>query len=88
MTSGLLRTSDIAKALGIRVNTVMNYEKWGYLPEIPRDENGYRVFMDERVNEINQRFREDGYDVALPEQQHARTFYLEAPGGFTVEVLS
>jgi DNA-binding transcriptional MerR regulator len=44
MASGLLRTSDIAKTLGVHVNTVRNYEKWGYLPEIPRGENGYRAF--------------------------------------------
>jgi DNA-binding transcriptional MerR regulator len=44
MASDLLRTSDIAKTLGIHVNTVRNYEKWGYLPEIPRAENGYRAF--------------------------------------------
>lgn len=44
MVSDLLRTSDIAKTLGIHVNTVRNYEKWGYLPEIPRSENGYRAF--------------------------------------------
>jgi DNA-binding transcriptional MerR regulator len=44
MASGLLRTSDIAQTLGVHVNTVRNYEKWGYLPEIPRGENGYRAF--------------------------------------------
>jgi DNA-binding transcriptional MerR regulator len=44
MASDLLRTSDIAKTLGVHVNTVRNYEKWGYLPEIPRGENGYRAF--------------------------------------------
>ncbi|MBK8902668.1 MAG: MerR family transcriptional regulator [Anaerolineaceae bacterium] len=44
MASDLLRTSDIAKTLGVHANTVRNYEKWGYLPEIPRGENGYRAF--------------------------------------------
>jgi DNA-binding transcriptional MerR regulator len=44
MASRLLRTSDIAKTLGVHVNTVRNYERWGYLPEIPRGENGYRAF--------------------------------------------
>lgn len=39
-----MRTSDIAKTLGIHANTVRNYEKWGYLPQIPRGENGYRAF--------------------------------------------
>lgn len=37
---------------------------------------------------INRQLREDGYDVEPPSRQHgAWTFYFEAPGGFTVEVL-
>jgi len=43
----------------------------------------------ERVNEINQRLRDDGFDVAPPSKQHGSwTFYFRAPGGFTIEVLS
>jgi len=42
----------------------------------------------EDVDEVNRRLREDGYDVEPPSRQHgAWTFYFEAPGGFTVEVL-
>ncbi|MCG8352428.1 MAG: VOC family protein [Chloroflexales bacterium] len=42
----------------------------------------------ERVNEINQRLRNDGFDVPPPSKQHgAWTFYFQAPGGFTVEVM-
>lgn len=40
----VLRTSDIAKDLGVHVNTVRLYEENGYLPEIPRGENGYRQY--------------------------------------------
>jgi lactoylglutathione lyase len=40
------------------------------------------------VDEINERLRADGFDVEPPSRQHgAWTFYFEAPGGFTVEVL-
>ena len=49
---------------------------------------GFAQPSEEKVNEINQRLREDGYDVPQPEHHHAWTFYVEAPGGFTVEVLS
>ncbi|MDG0791179.1 VOC family protein [Cohnella ginsengisoli] len=42
---------------------------------------------EERVNEINQRLRNDGFDVELPQRSHAWTFYVKAPGGFLVEVL-
>ena len=30
----------------------------------------------------------DGFDVATPERHHAWTFYVKAPGGFTVEVMA
>ena len=40
------------------------------------------------VDEINQRIRDDGFDIEPPSRQHgAWTFYFTAPGGFTIEVL-
>jgi DNA-binding transcriptional MerR regulator len=39
-----LRTSDIAKSVGVHVNTVRLYEEWGFLPPIPRSASGYRQF--------------------------------------------
>lgn len=39
-----LRTSDLAKALGVHVNTIRLYEERGYLPPIPRGRNGYRQY--------------------------------------------
>lgn len=39
-----LRTQEIAKTLGVHANTIRNYEAWGYLPKIPRGENGYRQY--------------------------------------------
>jgi lactoylglutathione lyase len=42
-----------------------------------------------RVDEIYERLKADGYDVPAPSQQHGSwTFYFQAPGGFTIEVLS
>ncbi len=42
----------------------------------------------ERVNEINKRLKDDGFDVPTPSMQHGSwTFYFLAPGGFTIEVL-
>jgi lactoylglutathione lyase len=42
----------------------------------------------DRVNEINKRLKDDGYDVPPPSIQHGSwTFYFQAPGGFTIEVL-
>ncbi len=44
MASRYLRTSDIAKDLGVHVNTVRLYETDGLLPDIPRGANGYRQY--------------------------------------------
>ena len=50
---------------------------------------GFIQESEERVNEINRRLQEDGFDVAPPERMHSSwTFYFRAPGGFTIEVLS
>jgi lactoylglutathione lyase len=49
---------------------------------------GFIQESEERVNEINQRLKDDGFDVESPQRSHGWTFYIEAPGGFTVEVLS
>lgn len=44
MPSEYLRTSDLASELGVHVNTIRLYEAQGYLPEIPRGDNGYRLY--------------------------------------------
>lgn len=42
-----------------------------------------------KVDEINRRLREDGFEVDAPAKMHGSwTFYLRAPGGFVLEVLS
>jgi lactoylglutathione lyase len=48
---------------------------------------GFPQENEEQVDKINQRLQEDGFDVQPPQQSHGYTFYVEAPGGFTVEVL-
>jgi catechol 2,3-dioxygenase-like lactoylglutathione lyase family enzyme len=41
-----------------------------------------------RVDEINKQLRDDGFNVDAPAHLHGSwTFYFQAPGGFTVEVL-
>ena len=40
------------------------------------------------VDRINRQLKADGYQVPDPSRQHGSwTFYFEAPGGFTVEVM-
>jgi lactoylglutathione lyase len=41
-----------------------------------------------KVNEIYQRLKDDGYDVEPPQRSHGWTFYIQAPGGFTIEVVA
>jgi len=49
---------------------------------------GFVQGSEERVNQINERLREDGFKVPKPARLHGSwTFYFQSPGGFTVEVL-
>ena len=47
---------------------------------------GFFVADEQTVDEVNRRLKEDGFEVAAPERHHAYGFYVEAPGGFTVEL--
>jgi hypothetical protein len=49
---------------------------------------GFGQESEERVNEIYQRLLDDGFEVEPPQRLHAWTFYVQAPGGFMVEVLA
>lgn len=49
---------------------------------------GFSQESEERVNEIYQHLKNDGFDVKPPKRAHRWTFYVKAPGGFTIEVLS
>lgn len=39
-----LKTSDLARELGVHVNSIRLYEAWGFLPPVPRGANGYRRY--------------------------------------------
>jgi DNA-binding transcriptional MerR regulator len=52
MKSRYLRTSDIAKAVGVHPNTVRLYEEWGFLPPIPRSASGYRLFTEAHLDQM------------------------------------
>jgi lactoylglutathione lyase len=47
---------------------------------------GFFIDAEDRVDEINRRLKQDGFDVAAPQRHHAYGFYVQAPGGFTVEL--
>ena len=46
------KTIDIARIIGIHVNTVRLYEKCGLIPKPERLENGYRVFTDLHIEQF------------------------------------
>jgi hypothetical protein len=47
-----LRTSDVARAAGVHPNTVRLYEERGFLPPIPRNPSGYRLFTEAHVDQM------------------------------------
>lgn len=50
---------------------------------------GFIQESEQKVNEINSLLKNDGYDVGEPGKYHGSwTFYFQAPGGFTIEVLA
>lgn len=46
------KTSEVARLIGIHVNTVRLYEKWQLIPKPERLENGYRVFTDLHIEQF------------------------------------
>lgn len=45
-----LRTSDLAKAVGVHANTVRRYAEWGFLPPVERSPSGYRRFTQRHLD--------------------------------------
>ena len=52
MNPRYLRTSDVARAVGVHPNTVRRYEEWGFLPPIPRTASGYRQFTQAHLEQM------------------------------------
>lgn len=81
-TMALLRDDD-----GLVLN-LSNFDKATSVSYPSTFHIGFQQESETRVNEINQQFRDDGFDVEPPKRFHGSwTFYLDAPGGFLVEVL-
>ncbi|SDM73280.1 Catechol 2,3-dioxygenase [Fictibacillus solisalsi] len=65
--------------LTLMKSNAVNYPKTFHIGFVQENE--------EQVNLINQRLRDDGFEVGSPKRAHGWTFYVNAPGGFTIEVL-
>lgn len=50
--SRTLKTSDIAKEIGVHVNTVRLYESRGFLPPVLRSPSGYRLFTTRHLEQM------------------------------------
>lgn len=55
---------DVAKQLGIVVQTLHYYEREGLIPSSPRSESGYRLFTQELVDRV--RFIRKAQAIGLP----------------------
>jgi lactoylglutathione lyase len=69
------------------VLTLNNFDKAAKVEYPGAFHIGFMQTSRERVDEIYQRLKTDGFDAEPPKQFHgAWTFYFQAPGGFLVEV--
>jgi len=50
MATKFLRTSALARAVGIHPNTVRHYAEWGLLPPVERSPSGYRLFTQRHLD--------------------------------------
>lgn len=50
MATIYLRTSDLAREVGIHPNTVNRYVGWGLLPPVERSPSGYRRFTQRHLD--------------------------------------
>lgn len=48
---------------------------------------GFAQESREKVDQLYQRLKSDGYKVTAPVDAHGYTFYVQAPGGFKIEVV-
>ena len=48
--SKFLRTSDLARAVGVHPNTVRRYADWGLIPQVERSPSGYRLFTQRHLD--------------------------------------
>lgn len=50
MSSKHLRTSDLARVVGVHPNTVRLYADWGLIPPVERSPSGYRIFTQRHLD--------------------------------------
>ena len=48
----IYKTSEVASIMGVHPNTVRLYEEWGLISKPERLENGYRIFTDLHIRQM------------------------------------
>lgn len=51
--SNIYKTSEVARIVGVHVNTVRLYEELELIPTVNRLPNGYRIFTDYHIDQFN-----------------------------------
>lgn len=79
-----------------RKNFVVMYDDDGFVLTLMKGKNvqypatfhlGFPQASREDVDQLYQQLKEAGYQVTPPKDAHGYTFYVQAPGGFTIEVV-
>jgi DNA-binding transcriptional MerR regulator len=50
MPAKFMRTSDMARLVGVHPNTVRKYVEWGLIPPVERTPSGYRLFTQQHLD--------------------------------------
>jgi lactoylglutathione lyase len=80
-TSMSFLSDDNGAVIGLMKGTDVSYPETFHI--------GFMQESEQRVNEIHQRLKDDGFDVQAPRKLHGSwTFYFQSPGGFQIEVLA
>ena len=80
----VLRTQDVAKAVGVSKRTLLRWLHEGKIPETVRDRNNYRLFTEEDVDRIREfaNLRRKPVELAQgPESADADLVEEKAAGG-------
>ena len=62
-----MKIGEVAKAANVHIETIRYYEKFGLIPEPPRTDSGYRIFLTEVVEDLRFIKRAQGLGFSLEE---------------------
>lgn len=78
-----MQMKEVCEKFGLTPDTLRYYEKVGLIGKVPRDKNGYRIFLEKNLNEIY--FSKVMRKAGIPVQKLAEYIKLLQLGEETVE---